>query len=145
MNDILVRPFAEGDEPALAALITELGYPSTSQQIHARMVAIRADPDHATLLAVTASGEVIGMVGTFTTISYEHDTPIGRITGLIVSEKARRTGVGRRLMAEAETWVRSRGCNQLTLTTHLRRTEAHEFYRRLGYEETGKRFVRRFR
>jgi GNAT superfamily N-acetyltransferase len=48
-------------------------------------------------------------------------------------------------MAEAETWVRSRGCNQLALTTHLRRTEAHEFYRRLGYEETGKRFVRKFR
>jgi hypothetical protein len=31
----------------------------------------------------------------------------------------------------------------LFLTTAARRNDAHEFYRRVGWEETGKRFAKR--
>jgi GNAT superfamily N-acetyltransferase len=39
-----------------------------------------------------------------------------------------------------EAEARARGCVLLYLTTATRREEAHEFYRRVGLEETGKRF-----
>jgi hypothetical protein len=38
-----------------------------------------------------------------------------------------------------EAEARARGCPLLYLTTATRRAEAHEFYRRVGFEETGKR------
>jgi GNAT superfamily N-acetyltransferase len=142
MDEFLVRPYADGDHIALAALVTALGYPSTADQLAERMRRIAAHPDHATFMAERRS-EVVGMVGAIIGLAYEHDAPVCRITGLAVAESARRQSVGRLLMARAEVWARERGAGQVSLTSHLRRGDAHAFYRSLGYEETGRRFVRR--
>ena len=89
-----------------------------------------------------ADGRVVGMVGAYVTLSYEHDEPTGRLTAMVVSGPAQGTGIGRRLVAAAEDWVRARGAHVMMLTSHSRREGAHAFYQRLGYAETGKRFVR---
>jgi GNAT superfamily N-acetyltransferase len=141
MNDISIRPFAEGDLPTVAALVSALGYPTTIDQMGARMDRIARHPDHATFVAV-ADGRVVGMVGAYVTPSYEHDEPTGRLTALAVAEAARGRRIGARLVAAAEDWVRERGASVMMLHSHIRRAGAHAFYRRLGYGETGKRFVR---
>ena len=41
MADISIRPFAEGDLLAVAALLGELGYPTTLEQMRARIDADR--------------------------------------------------------------------------------------------------------
>jgi hypothetical protein len=41
-----------------------------------------------------------------------------------------------------EAEARARRCELLFLTTAARREDAHEFYRRVGLEETGKRFAK---
>ncbi len=143
MDEITIRRFAAEDATPLAALMTELGYPTEPQAMIARMERIARHPDHATFLAVNGA-EIIGMVGAYITLSYEHDVPIGRITGLIVTGRVQGMGVGSRLLTAAEDWVRERGAGQMSLTSHLRREAAHAFYERRGYEVTGKRFVRRF-
>jgi GNAT superfamily N-acetyltransferase len=141
MDDISIRPFAEGDLAAVAALVTELGYPTAIDRMGARLDKIARHPDHATLIAV-ADGRVVGMVGAYLTPSYEADEPTGRLTAMVVSESMHGRGIGRRLVAAAEDWVRRRGARMMMLTSHSRRDGAHAFYRRLGYSETGKRFVR---
>ncbi len=141
MADISIRPFAEGDLLAVASLVTALGYPTTSHQMRVRMDRIAGHPDHATFVAV-ADGRVVGLTGAYVTPSYEHDEPTGRLTAVVVSEAARGLGIGRRLIAAAEDWVRERGARVMMLNSHNRREGAHAFYQRLGYGETGKRFVR---
>ncbi len=141
MTDISIRPVAEGDLPAVAALVEELGYPTTIDQMRARLDRIARHPDHATLIAV-ADGRVVGMVGAFLTPSYEQDEPVGRLTAMVVSEPMQGRGIGARLVAAAEDWVRDRGARLMMLNSHSRRAGAHAFYRRLGYAETGKRFVK---
>ncbi len=141
MADISIRPYAEGDLLAVAALVTSLGYPTKTDQMRGRMGRITRHPDHATFVAV-ADGRVVGIVGAYVTPSYEHDEPTGRLTAMVVAESARGTGIGARLVAAAEDWVRARGARVMMLNSHSRREGAHAFYRRLGYAETGKRFVR---
>jgi GNAT superfamily N-acetyltransferase len=136
-----IRTFAEGDLDAAAALVTELGYPTTRDQMRQRMAAIASHPDHATFVAV-ADGRVVAMVGASVTPSYEHDGSTGRINAMVVSEAARGQGIGARLVATAEDWASDRGAEVMMLNSHIRRDGAHAFYRRLGYSETGKRFVR---
>jgi len=82
------------------------------------------------------------MVGVSLNLSYDHDTPVARLTGVVVTEGARGNGVGGRLLLCAEEWARERGAHQLALTSHLRRIDAHTFYRRRGFEETGRRFAK---
>ncbi len=141
MIDISIRPVAEGDLPAVAALVGGLGYPTAIDQMRARLDRIARHPDHATFVAV-ADGRVVGMVGAYVTPSYEHDEPTGRLTAMVVDEQVRGRGIGARLVAEAEAWVRGHGARLMMLNSHNRRAGAHAFYRRLGYAETGKRFAR---
>ena len=143
MADISIRQFADGDVAAFATLMDQLGYPSTVDQMRSRMARIASRPDYATFVA-EEGGEIVGMVGAFVTPSYEHDEPIGRITAMVVAEGARGKGVGAGLIAAAEAWGRERGASMIAVNSHVRRTGAHAFYRRLGYEENGKRFVKRF-
>lgn len=141
MPDISIRPFTDTDLASAAGLVSELGYATTVAEMRLRMDRIARHPDHATFVAV-ADGRVVGMVGAFVTPSYEHDEPTGRLTAMVISEPARGLGIGARLVAAAEAWVRARGCRVMMLNSHNRRTGAHAFYRRLGYSETGKRFVK---
>jgi GNAT superfamily N-acetyltransferase len=64
------------------------------------------------------------------------------VSGIVVDEAHRGRGIGGKLMEVAERDARRRGCVLLFLTTAERRKDAHEFYRRLGLVETGKRFAK---
>ena len=45
-------------------------------------------------------------------------------------------GVGEQLMLVAMDRARERGCGMIQLTSDLRRTDAHRFYKRLGFENS---------
>jgi GNAT superfamily N-acetyltransferase len=136
---MIIRSAQGEDVEALASLMTELGYPTSSEDMHRRFEAISADPSYATLVAA-AGGKVLGMVGLHFERSYESDGNLARIMALVVGSGHRGRGVGAALISAAEDWGRRKGAGDLMLTTHKRRAGAHEFYRRMGYEATGYRF-----
>ena len=55
------------------------------------------------------------------------------VGGLVVDSRARGQGIGRSLMAAAESWTRERGYTRLMLRSNTIRAEAHRFYQGLGY------------
>jgi len=67
----------------------------------------------------------------------------GRLTGLVVDERWRGKGIGGSLMTRIEDWIRQQGSVIAVLASGSHYAEAHRFYRHLGYEETGIRFVKR--
>jgi GNAT superfamily N-acetyltransferase len=74
--------------------------------------------------------------------TYEADAEVARIMCLVVGSEERKRSVGRALISAVEDWTRRRGAEAIMLTTHERRTGAHEFYRRMGYDRTGYRFYK---
>ena len=57
------------------------------------------------------------------------------VVAILVAKTYRRRGVGRHLIAAAETWALESGRARLLLRTDVVRTEAHAFFTALGYEK----------
>ena len=79
-------------------------------------------------------GEVVGWVHVVESTSLQSGTLV-EIRGLVVAASARRTGVGRALVAAAEAWAVRRGHEVLRVRTDVRRDDARAFYLGVGYEE----------
>jgi ribosomal protein S18 acetylase RimI-like enzyme len=58
------------------------------------------------------------------------------LDNVAVADRARRTGLGRALIAFAEETARAAGCASIRLYTHVTMTENIALYPRLGYRET---------
>jgi hypothetical protein len=65
-----------------------------------------------------------------------------RMTVLVVDQAARRGGVGRALVGEAEAVARAAGCVRIEVTSALHRDGAHEFYRGLGFGQVSEHFLK---
>jgi len=72
----------------------------------------------------------------------EHDDPAAKVSAIVVDDRHRRRGIGEALISELEAEARRRGCRLIFLTTAGGREAAHTFYRRMGFDETGKRFAK---
>jgi len=140
-TEVSVRGAEIGDAAALAHLMTQLGYPTRTSEMEMRMEAVCADRNYLTFVAVS-DGKICGMIGVRISYSYEHNNPGGAILALIVSDAMRGRGVGHALIAAAEEELTERNIRRLAVYTHFRRTDAHEFYEKLGYTKNGFRFVK---
>jgi ribosomal protein S18 acetylase RimI-like enzyme len=139
--NVRIRAARLSDAPQLAAIMCELGYETTSDEMKARLKSILPDASYSTFVAKIGK-ELCGMIGTLTHMSHEHNDLSGKIIALVVSKKQRRTGVGRALIAAAEKDFAKRNVTRATLTTRFERDEAHRFYGAVGYARTGLRFAK---
>jgi GNAT superfamily N-acetyltransferase len=129
------------DAPAIAGLLAELGYPAAADAVTRRLEALLPRPDYAVCLAAL-DGEVCGLACAHVVPVIHADEPLALITALVVSERARGGGMGRRLVERLEEFARSHGCARVAVTTASHRSDAHLFYERLGYSLTGRRYVK---
>lgn len=141
LEQVTVRPPEAGDMEALADLMVQLGYPTRASEMQMRMETILANKNYATFVAVI-DGKVCGMIGTGIRYTYEHNSPSAAILALIVSDKVRGRGVGKALIAAAENDLAQKNIRRVAVYTHFRRTEAHEFYEKVGYTKNGFRLVK---
>ena len=121
----------ETDAELVAQLAAELGYPSDVESIRMRMQAISGSD--LLLVAVTKADRPIGFIQANRFCIIEAGFRV-EILGLVVSSTARRSGIGRRLIAEAERWAQSIGVETIVVRSNTKRTEAHDFYPAMGYE-----------
>jgi ribosomal protein S18 acetylase RimI-like enzyme len=138
-SNVSIRAARLNDAPELAALMCELGYQTTSDEMRTRLRSILSDARYSTFVAKIGK-ELCGIIGTLTHMSHEQNDLSGKIVALVVSKKHRRSGVGRGLIVAAEKDFAKRNVVRVTLTTRFERTEAHRFYEALGYLRTGFRF-----
>jgi GNAT superfamily N-acetyltransferase len=139
---VVIRAATDADAPALAALLTHLGYPADPTDLPERLRRLRAAGDDA--FVAVLDGTPVGLATVHARAVLHVVRPVAQLTALVVPPEMRGRGVGRALVAEAERWGRDRGADRLVVTTALHRADAPLFYERLGFEHTGRRYVRRF-
>ncbi|WP_151734536.1 GNAT family N-acetyltransferase ['Paenibacillus yunnanensis' Narsing Rao et al. 2020] len=138
-----IRKCGKNDLECVTTLLREFGYPTTLSVMKERMEVMEQDSFRRTMVA-ELDDEVVGMIELRQVHSYYKQADcIMEITALIVGEKHRGSGLGRRLVSAAEDFARERGCSQVFLRSGNRaeRAPAHAFYRRVGFEmSSGYRF-----
>ncbi len=139
-----IRNADSKDSIAIAQIAAEgLGYPCSPERI-ANNIA-RLDPSHARVYVAVLQGEVVGFVEPQV---YEaiYFAPLVNILGLAVRESCRGMGIGKALMEAAEGWAKEIGATGVRLNSGASRTEAHTFYRHIGYtsEKQQLRFLKKF-
>jgi ribosomal protein S18 acetylase RimI-like enzyme len=132
-DSLSIRPATADDRPRLIPLI------NAAFSVETFLEVVRTDEDRLTaimekgtvLVAEDTSGRILASVYT------ELRGSRGYLGMLAVDPEHQRSGLGRRLLAEAEHRFRSQGCEAVDITVLSLRPELPPIYRRFGFVETG--------
>lgn len=136
-----IRNAKPGDSGRLAELIRYLGHPIEEKEVRRNLLALKKRGESP--LVATIGKKVVGLCGIGKRVVISRPAPLGRITSLVVAAETQGQGIGRMLVEAAEAWMEKEGCKLVEVTSNDRRTEAHAFYRHLGYERTSIRFAKK--
>lgn len=128
------------DSTSIAGLLSELGYPAKTQDVTDRMSKLNA----ATNAKFVAENNyiVIGFISICLFPMIHATGLMGKVIGLVVTEKFRGLGVGKALLNAAELFAKNNGAIRIEIISGNHRSEAHQFYRKQGYSATNQtRFV----
>ena len=126
-----VRAAVPSDDERLAELATQLGYPSTADDVRRRLPLVAGD-GHC-LRVADLEGRVAGWIHAVHVALLDSDAHV-EIKALVVGEEERGRRIGEALVGEVENWARQRGCSAMRVRSNVLRERAHRFYERLGYE-----------
>ena len=129
-----LRLLEAADAVAVSALLPDLGYTVSADDVVARLAALRDWPDQEALVA-ELDGRIVGLChvqGVRMLISDGY----AEIQALVVSEALQGQGLGRQLLEHACAWVAGRGYGRVRLRSNVVREGAHAFYEHLGFEKS---------
>jgi ribosomal protein S18 acetylase RimI-like enzyme len=125
---VLVRTFATADEPAVVALWRVVFPDGRPWNAPEAIVARKCAQADGLFWVAILDGVLVGAM------IAGYDGQRGWIYHLAVAPEARRRGVGRALVAEAERALAARGCPKVNLQVLPSNREVTGFYARLGWQ-----------
>ena len=134
----MIRHATIDDTPRLLPLLSELGYPTTLEDLNRRFLKFVKNPGYG--IAVCEMDEKItGFIAWTITDHLISDATRFSIVGIVVSTNHRNMGIGKKLMKFVEDIAKQHSPAIIDLTSGLRRAKdgTHEFYKRIGYKNEG--------
>jgi GNAT superfamily N-acetyltransferase len=132
-DGVKIRRAKQVDAERIAELSGQLGYPTTKKQMASRLKRALRSKDGACFVADATEDGVIGWIHVSVTPLLEVQRR-AEVNGLVVDEKARSEGAGRKLLEAGEKWARRMRCTGMSVRSNVLRERAHGFYLREGYE-----------
>ena len=144
-----IRAARGADFEAVTALLESLGRAAVTDAVRADALAVFheqvIDPASHHMVVEDERGEVVAFCSLHFRKRLNHATEEAWVPDLFVAERARRQGIGRALLEEAERRALERGCWHLTLESGHQRAEAHALYRSFRMRDAGKQFSKPLR
>ena len=132
----VIRHASSADAAEIARLAGLLGYPSDAAAILERLAGMKDGTDHWVAIATPSMTQRSRSLGGWMHVARHIALESGQfaeLLGLVVDPAARRGGVGRLLVAEAERWAGAQHLTRLNVRSNAARIESHAFYPALGY------------
>ena len=129
---VLIRRMTAEDVPVARALLSQLGYPLDDAELRRRYEVVAVADGHD-LMVAEREGRVVALCHLSVRPALDKPPEVV-VQALVVDRGARGSGVGKVLMAAAESWAEARGFVSVALASNVVRTEAHAFYEAIGYQ-----------
>ena len=128
-----LRLLESTDADAISALLPDLGYQATADQVARRLAALREWPDQEAFVA-DVDGAVVGLCHV-QGVRMLNSEGYAEIQALVVSAAQQGRGIGKALVAHAGDWASAHGYARVRLRSGVQREAAHAFYEHLGFEK----------
>jgi GNAT superfamily N-acetyltransferase len=140
--DILVREAGPDDADTLAALLAEMDDEPErrmdAEQMRKVMADMAAYPDFRAYLALDQAGAPVGTFNLMIFCSLSHGgARQAMLDAVVVTGTKRGQGVGGAMLRHALNIAAASGCYKMTLSSNLKRVDAHRFYEDLGFHQHG--------
>jgi GNAT superfamily N-acetyltransferase len=144
MNDLVIRAATDHDIPAILNLYCDAGIDGgvsfTVEEAVAHYALLRSYPYFQVFVAVV--DEIVA--GTYELVILDNMAKRGQKSGVVeavaVHPESQGQGVGRAMMQHALEQCRLAACYKMTLSSNLKREDAHRFYDSLGFTRHGYSF-----
>ena len=135
---ISVRSAQISDIPTLVPLMDQLGYPVSEHELKLRFERFTKNNGYGVAVACLEN-QVVGFVAWSGSSVFVLDKVRFYIESLVVDEKYRGYGIGKKLMLFVEDIARKFSPAIIDLTSGIRCAKygSHEFYKNLGYHNEG--------
>lgn len=130
---IIIREMTAKDAEAINVLSRQLGYPLSIEQTLQNINAVLQSKDHTAFVA-ELENKIVGWIGAAQAIMIEV-MPHCEVNGLVIDEHHRGMGIGKLLIDSVKHWAKEKGIDKIGLHCNVKRTEAHLFYKHLGFTE----------
>jgi len=136
-----IRKARISDGNTIITLLDQLGYPQTNFFINEKIERLLECPD-AQLLVYELAGQVAAFISLHFIPQIALEGDFARISYFAVDSAYRSQGIGHEMLDFCFELARERKCDRFEVHSHTRRTGAHRFYLREGFEESPKHFFK---
>lgn len=141
MKKLNIREANINDKETLAILCNQLGYEAKTEDISTRLDQIN-ELKHQIVYVAVIDQQVVGWIHVYLCpllISGKQ----AQLGGMVVDEKFRGQGIGKKLLIQAENWARSKNCQSMSIFTNINRSKTHHFYAQMDYQTIKTEYVLR--
>jgi GNAT superfamily N-acetyltransferase len=143
--NILINLVEEKDLPSILALYSELEFlvdiPYPIERANTIFSKIRSYPDYHIYIA-TCEGKIVGSFALLIMDNLAHfGAKSGVVEDVVVAKQWQNKGIGKQMMNFAIQKCKDAGCYKLTLSSNIKREDAHKFYESLNFKKHGYSFL----
>jgi GNAT superfamily N-acetyltransferase len=143
-----IRPARISDWKEISILLDQLEYPGTALFLEEKIKKMIDDPQERLLVYEEDSppaNRIAGFISLHFIPQIALEGDFARISYFAVENTARSKGIGRQMEEYCTQLARERGCSLIEVHCHTRRSRAHDFYFRQGYQESPKYLIKRLK
>ena len=145
-TNVIIQQATKADLPAIIELMKALTLTtSTAESGRTPQPAdferifeqIAGDPNRR-LFVAQVDGQIVATADLLIAPNISHrGLPWATLENVVVAENMRQRGIGRKLLQHIIDTARQSGCYKICLSSDKRRTEAHNLYQSLGFDQYG--------